>query len=318
MAVEFFQDKHIQYIKSLDTKQDELEYWLSEHLRLGGVYWGVSALYLMHAKDELPRDEMIKFVKSCQHSNGGFGPHPGHDPHLLYTLYAIQVLFIQDALSEIDKDLVTKYVVSLQDQETGAVRGDLTGDEIDTRFVYSALLVLAILGTLDQLKIDKAVEFIDRCKNYDGGYGLVPGAESHSGQIFTALAALSIAERLDLVDRDLLSWWLCERQTPSGGLNGRPEKLPDVCYSWWVLSSLSILGRLDWIDKSKLQEFILQAQDDEQGGIADRKGDMVDVFHTFFGLAGLSLMGYENLEPINPVYALPERLATKIKKCSEY
>lgn len=30
------------------------------------------------------------------------------------------------------------------------------------------------------------------------------------------------------VDADLLGWWLAERQLPSGGLNGRPEKLPDV------------------------------------------------------------------------------------------
>jgi len=27
-------------------------------------------------------------------------------------------------------------------------------------------------------------------------------------------------------------------------------------------------------------------QDDENGGIADRAGDVVDVFHTFFGIAG--------------------------------
>lgn len=32
-------------------------------------------------------------------------------------------------------------------------------------------------------------------------------------------------------------------------ISGRPEKLPDVCYSWWVLASLKIIGRLHWIDK---------------------------------------------------------------------
>lgn len=31
--------------------------------------------------------------------------------------------------------------------------------------------------------------------------------------------------------------------------SGRPEKLPDVCYSWWVLASLSMIGRIHWIDK---------------------------------------------------------------------
>lgn len=37
------------------------------------------------------------------------------------------------------------------------------------------------------------------------------------------------------------------------------------------------------------------------GGLADRPGDMVDVFHTNFGLAGLSLLGYPGLEEVDPV-----------------
>jgi len=107
------------------------------------------------------------------------------------------------------------------------------------------------------------------------------------------------------VDTDLLAWWLAERQTPGGGLNGRPEKLPDVCYSWWVLSSLACLKRLAWIDSEKLTQFILQAQDPDDGGIADRPDDAADIFHTFFGIAGLSLLGYPNLNPVDPVFALP-------------
>jgi len=69
-----------------------------------------------------------------------------------------------------------------------------------------------------------------------------------------------ILGELHHVDADTLGWWLCERQLPSGGLNGRPEKLPDVCYSWWVLSSLSILGRLHWIHKDSLVNFMLACQ----------------------------------------------------------
>jgi geranylgeranyl transferase type-2 subunit beta len=53
-----------------------------------------------------------------------------------------------------------------------------------------------------------------------------------------------------------------------------------------VLSALSILGKLTWIDASKLEAFILSAQDIESGGIADRRGDVPDVFHTLFGVAG--------------------------------
>eukprot|EP01026_Neomeris_dumetosa_P004706 TRINITY_DN112667_c0_g1_i1.p1 TRINITY_DN112667_c0_g1~~TRINITY_DN112667_c0_g1_i1.p1 ORF type:complete len:148 (-),score=20.59 TRINITY_DN112667_c0_g1_i1:115-558(-) len=141
------------------------------------------------------------------------------------------------------------------------------------------------------------------------------GNESHSGQVFTCVAALDIAGALDKIDRDLLCWWLCERQTPSGGLNGRPEKLPDVCYTWWCLSALSILDRLHWIDQKELTRFILFCQDEEDGGISDRPEDMVDVYHTFFGIAGLSLMGYEGLKKIDPTYALPVVVVERIKKC---
>lgn len=149
--------------------------------------------------------------------------------------------------------------------------------------------------------VDKAVAHIQACANFDGGFGRSPGAESHSGQIFTCLAALTIARRLDVVDHDRLGAWLSERQLPSGGLNGRPEKLVDVCYSWWVLSSLAMLGMLHWIDATKLTQFILRCQDSEQGGFADRPGDMVDVFHTVFGIAGLSLLGYPGLAEVDPV-----------------
>ncbi len=204
-------------------------------------------------------------------------------------------------------------MVSLQIADTGAVMGDSFG-EIDTRFVYIAIQSLSLLGTLDRLNVDKAVEFLSKCQNFDGGFGLMPGAESHAAQVFTCLAALAIVNRLDVVDQETLGWWLCERQLSSGGLNGRPEKLPDVCYSWWVLSSLDIIGKLDWIDHAKLREFILDAQDPEKGGIADREGNVVDVYHTIFGIAGLSLMKYENLIAIDPVYCLPYELTNKIKK----
>lgn len=46
---------------------------------------------------------------------------------------------------------------------------------------------------------------------------------------------------------------------------------------------------------------LIGAQDDELGGISDRPGDMVDVFHTHFALAGLSLLGYDGLASIDPV-----------------
>lgn len=173
-----------------------------------------------------------------------------------------------DELSVVDSELIVSYVAGLQ-QPDGSFAGDKWG-EIDTRFSYCALSVLSLLGQLNTDKIDlpKAIEFVARCvllwtniqchelmfplflsvhcscRNFDGGFGAVPGAESHAGQIFCCVAALSLGNALHHVDENLLGWWLSERQCDSGGLNGRPEKQADVCYSWWILSSLSILGRV--------------------------------------------------------------------------
>ncbi len=93
-------------------------------------------------------------------------------------------------------------------------------------------------------------------------------------QVFTCLATLSILDALPLqsdgssasassaqkLDLARTGAWLCERQLPNGGLNGRPQKLEDVCYSWWVLSSLSMVHKLHWINAKKLRAFILDAQ----------------------------------------------------------
>jgi geranylgeranyl transferase type-2 subunit beta len=97
---------HVKYIQCLDKRQDELEYWLTEHLRLNGIYWGLTALDLMNHIDALPREEVISYVKSLQQSSGGFSAHTGHDTHITCTLSAVQVLITLDALEVIDVDKV--------------------------------------------------------------------------------------------------------------------------------------------------------------------------------------------------------------------
>jgi geranylgeranyl transferase type-2 subunit beta len=84
-------------------RRDELEYWLTEHLRLNGVYWGLTSLHLLGHPEALPRDETIQFVLSCQQPNGGFGAAPGHDAHMLYTVSAVQILATLDALDQLNK-----------------------------------------------------------------------------------------------------------------------------------------------------------------------------------------------------------------------
>ena len=208
-------------------------------------------------------------------------------------------------------------------------------------FVNSCLSLLGELFEIDPITnekkgkwidLEKACQFILSCQNFDGGFGaipgcfsillkidleIIPGGESHAGQIFTCVGTLKILDKLDLIDQNLLCWWLSERQCDSGGLNGRPEKQADVCYSWWIISSLDMMDKVNWINTSKLVEYILNCQDQEEGGISDRPGNVGDIFHTFFGICGLNLLNHEfgqeseedrlrNYEDINSTYCLPQ------------
>lgn len=47
-------------------------------------------------------------------------------------------------------------------------------------------------------------------------------------QIYCCLGALAIADSLHHVNADMLGWWLCERQLPSGGLNGELERVTRI------------------------------------------------------------------------------------------
>lgn len=237
----------------------------------------------------------MQFISACQHECGGISASIGHDPHILYTLSAVQILTIYDAIDKniVNTNKIVSYIKSLQ-QPDGSFYGDKWG-EVDVRFSFGAIATLSLLGRLNELNLESAINFVMECYNMcDGGFGSRPGSESHAGLIYCSLGSLAIAGELHRIDADQLGWWLAERQLPSGGLNGRPEKLPDLCYSWWVLSSLQILGRLHWINKQKLVRYILACQDQETGGFSDRPGNLVDPFHTLFGIAGLSLLTQEH------------------------
>ncbi|XP_013199619.1 geranylgeranyl transferase type-2 subunit beta [Amyelois transitella] len=304
--------KHSDYLAQYGLNKDDYEFCMTEYLRMSGIYWSLTAMELMGQSSRMQKEEIIEFITSCQDSeSGGISASIGHDPHMLYTLSAVQVLAMYDRLDAVDVEGIVRFVSSLQ-QGDGSFFGDKWG-EVDTRFSFCAVMCLSLLQRMEAINVNKAVEFVLSCMNFDGGFGSKPGSESHAGLIYCCVGTLSICNRMDALRGDDLAWWLCERQLPSGGLNGRPEKLPDLCYSWWVMSSLSMLNRIHWVDKKNLEQFILACQDAETGGFSDRPGDIPDPFHTLFGLAGLSLLGNTSIKLVNPTYCLPQETIDRLR-----
>lgn len=98
-----------------------------------------------------------------------------------------------DNLNSIDTEAIVKYVASLQLPD-GSFMGDKWG-EIDTRFSFCAVMTLSLLKRMDAIDVNKAVEFVISCKNFDEGFGSRQHSESHAGLIYCCVGFLSITNR---------------------------------------------------------------------------------------------------------------------------
>ena len=93
---------------------------------MSGLYWSLTFLDLCRSIDKLDRTEIVEYVKRNQHESGGFGPCDGLDPHLLYTLSAVQIIQTYDIMDEINKEKLVEFICGLQ-QEDGSFTGDSWG-----------------------------------------------------------------------------------------------------------------------------------------------------------------------------------------------
>jgi geranylgeranyl transferase type-1 subunit beta len=210
--------------------------------------------------------------------------------HVAMTYTALCSLrTLGDDLSRIDKKGIIKALSHLQLSD-GSFQCVAVGSEHDMRFLYCACCISYMLDDWSGVDKDRAVTYIQSCRSYDGAVALVPGNEGHGGSTFCAIASLALMQRLDeVLDdewRSELTHWCVQRQL--GGLQGRPNKLEDTCYSYWIGGTLHLLGRFDLMDHEALRRFVMQCQT-SMGGFSKVIGAFPDVLHAYYSLAYLSL-----------------------------
>lgn len=174
------------------------------------------------------------------------------------------------------------------DATEGLCAWEETG-ECDLRFVFTACAISAMIGDWSGVDRERAIEYVLRCRGFEGGgFAQSPGCESHGGSTYCAVNALALMGALDRIpNKDRLVRWLLARQV--SGFQGRINKDPDSCYSFWIGASLKTLGAFDLIDKPTLVNFILSCQT-KYGGFSKTPDAYPDVLHTYMALCGLSFV----------------------------
>ena len=57
----------------MPQQTDTFEYYATEHFRLSGVYWGLTAMALLGRLDEMDEAAIVAWVCSCQARSGCTG-----------------------------------------------------------------------------------------------------------------------------------------------------------------------------------------------------------------------------------------------------
>lgn len=65
---EFYTAQHVGYIQRVSADTESFEYLVTQHLRMSGVYWGLTAMALLgrDLKSEPSYNGMVEWILSCQ------------------------------------------------------------------------------------------------------------------------------------------------------------------------------------------------------------------------------------------------------------
>ncbi|CAK7325670.1 unnamed protein product [Dovyalis caffra] len=350
-SLTFDRDRHVAFLEMMYHILP-YQYQTQEINHLTLVYFVISGLDILRSLDRVDKDAVAAWVLSLQANPGDeaelnngqfYGFHgslssqfPSHNngilihnhSHLASTYCALSILkTVGYNLSNIDSKLISMSIRNLQ-QPDGSFLPIHIGAETDLRFVYCAAAICFMLEDWSGMDREKTKEYVLKCQSYDGGFGMIPGAESHGGGTYCAVASLRLMGFIEddvlsksaassIIDIPLLLEWCLQRQAADGGFQGRANKPSDTCYAFWVGAVLRILGGSKLIDGKALRRFLLSCQyqamillldsnvlllilfRDQYGGFSKFPDELPDLYHCYYGYTAFSLLEEPGLNALS-------------------
>lgn len=98
-------------------------------------------------------------------------------------------------------------------------------------------------------------------------------------------------------------------------MNGRTNKVADTCYAFWAGASLHILGQPTLYDHQGVQKYLLEkTQHPVLGGFGKFPGDLPDLYHSYLGLAALSLAGSHEIKELDAAMCVSKEASARLAK----
>lgn len=263
------------------------------------------------------RKKILLWLKKLQRADGSFGEvvdidgtiYGGRDMRYCYFASAIRWMLRDpnatahdDAIFDFNVTKLVQYIYAGQTSDGGIAESQF--HESHAGYAYCAVAALSLL--------DRPAE---GSSTYNSA--LLAGIPDRVGFIkFCASRHFPYIEPIERdtnedKDEDQFNFYLPAKLTELNIIenlkhvasNGRCNKIPDTCYTWWTAGALSLLSVYDVLVDSKVgkRSFLLDKGQHIIGGFAKHPGDLPDIYHGYLGLAALATLDRvcDNLPPFD-------------------
>jgi len=97
------------------------------------------------------------------------------------------------------------------------------------------------------------------------------------------------------------------------GFNGRWNKEPDTCYSFWGTASLDMLGQAELVNTESHRRFLLEKVQHRIGGFGKFPGAPPDIYHSYLALAVLGIMKEQGVKELDSALCVSIQAKNRIQ-----
>ncbi|KAK3699544.1 geranylgeranyl transferase type-1 subunit beta [Vermiconidia calcicola] len=216
--------------------------------------------------EDINIDDLVRCIRICQVFDGGIADEPFHEPHAGYTFCSLGCLSLMDRLNTGKHPSTDESHGPSDVQEVIRWLVHRQTNLLDPDAALDSEFVGAKTAKLDPLEVDKL---------------LMQASDAQAVSKPSSSSVFAI-------------------NTECAGMNGRTNKVADTCYAWWSGASLHMLGQPNLYDQTAVRKYLLEkTQHPVLGGFGKFPGDLPDLYHSYLGLAALSLAGSDEVKEVD-------------------
>ncbi|KAK5133091.1 hypothetical protein LTR08_008201 [Meristemomyces frigidus] len=236
-------------------------------------------------------DGLVRCVRAAEAFDGGIADEPFHEPHAGYTFCSLGAVALLGRLN--------------------------TPDDRTTSNLNAPAAPQSVLGWL----VSRQTEFTDPDSSLDTEFrktGVAPNAQHAEGEHVSSSRGDATKQPIHQDPGESVGDSIFDLLVDGAGMNGRTNKVADTCYAFWVGASLDILKCSTLSDQSAVRCYLLgKTQHDVLGGFGKFPGDLPDLYHSYLGLAALSLAGSHQVKALDAGMCLSKNARRRLPKMWE-